>query len=245
MIAIAFTVSCRRPRYLYRCLESWSQVRGIRDAYLVLALEPVHPLSQFPIGQVRSYMARTFPGHHEITVASEPQGCTPNTRRALARAFQVADFAILAEEDIEVADDVLEYFAYAQRYQGSPDVLAVCANTREHGDGTEADVFTAPWFSPLVWGTWRGRHDDILAPAWAQRDVPWDGTAKEVLSTRQMLGVFPAWSRALHFGESSNMTPRSANGPNYFYRQALSNCYRPHYDPQEFRNAVVSGAVLY
>lgn len=221
-------------------------VRGIRDAHVILSLEPVHPRSGFPLAEMRSWVQRIFPSW-EAHMAQQPLGCTPNTRKALALGFGRADFTILAEEDIEVADDVLEYFTWAQRYRDDPDALAVCAHSKEAGSGTECDVFTAPWFSPLVWGTWRDRHDSILVPAWEQQKVPWDAVVRDTGAAHPgRYCVFPACSRALHFGEVSNHTPRRADGaPNYFHLSALSKCYRPHYDQQDYRETQVAGAVLY
>lgn len=243
MITVAFTVSCKRPRYLRRAVESWARCRG--PARFLFSLEP--PPRSFGVGEFTQW-AREGLRDVEVVVRPRHLGCNVNTYRALSDGFRESDFVVLAEEDIEVADDTLEYFTWAQAaYQSTPGTVAVCAHVKEAGDGGPADVLRAPWFSPLVWGTWRDRWEELLSPGWLEHPHAWDGhvrmTGAADLSRRC---VFPARSRSRHFGERSTITPARADGtPNYFHLSALTSCFAWEYGQQDYREAQVTGAVLY
>lgn len=188
-----------------------------------------------------------LPVRTEVVRASRHMGCTANTRSALEHGFRQSSFTVVAEEDIEVADDTLEYFTWARdSYAGDGQVLAACANSVEHGDGSDGSVLRAQWFSPLVWGTWRDRWEQVIAPAWTTDFHGWDGTLRTIVAEQDKRCVFPACSRALHFGEKSTLTPGQGNGqPNFFHRSAVSRSYRGRYGPQQYCETAVGGAVLY
>jgi hypothetical protein len=244
MITVAFTVSCRRPRYLRRTLESWARCRG--EAQFLFSMEPAS--REFGLGQF-VHWARSVLGDVKVVGSHERLGCNRNTYKALDEGFRQSEFTVLAEEDIEVASDALEYFTWAsQEYRGDPQVLAVCAHVKEGGQGACVEgVARAPWFSPLVWGTWQAKWEALLEPGWRQCPDSWDAHVRTVCAERSLCCVFPDMSRAVHFGENSTQMPRQANGdPNYFHRQALSQCYRPHYEPQPYREGgIPRGTVLY
>lgn len=241
MLTIAMTVSCRRPRYLRRAVNSWAAARG--DKRLLLSCEPAR--REFGLGEFRRWL-RSFPGETEVDPSPVHLGCSANTARAVSLALRRDSFAVLAEEDIEVADDVVEYFTWAREvYRDDPSVLAVCAHVKDSGRG-EDEVIRAPWFSPLVWGTWADRWENLLAGPWQGYQDSWDALVRTVRYERGLVCVFPARSRSLHFGESSCCTPRQASGePNYFHRTALSSCYSAHYEPQQYREAKDADVVLY
>jgi hypothetical protein len=245
LITVAFTVSCRRPRYLRRTVESWARCRG--EARYLFSLEP--PGREFGIGEFIQW-AHHMLGDVEIITRPQPLGCSDNTFHALRDGFKKSDFVVLAEEDIEVADDTLEYFTWASgAYRDSSQVLAVCAHVKGASEtATESGVSRAPWFSPLVWGTWRDRWEGLLAPDWREPEGGgWDGYVRKLNAERSMECVFPHLSRALHFGESSTLTPRTAGGgPNYYHRTALSQCFSPAYGSQDYQESVIPfGMELY
>lgn len=243
MITVAFTVSCRRPRYLRRTVESWAKCSG--EARYLFSLEP--PPREFGIGD---FIQWAHNGLGEVEVIARPQklGCNANTYQAMRDGFRKSDFVVLAEEDIEVANDTVAYFNWAsEAYRDDPQVLAVCAHVKKSDHGTEDGVFRAPWFSPLVWGTWKDRWEALLEPGWQTWADSWDALVRTVNAERSTNCVFPQLSRSLHFGETSTMTPRQASGePNYFHRTALSQCYRPAYQPVIYREGCIPlGVELY
>lgn len=242
MITIAFTVSCRRPKYLARTVQSWARCRG--EAQFVFSLEP--PIREFRVGEFTQWVHATFP-HAVVIVHPQRLGCNANTYQAMRAGFGLSGFTVVAEEDIEVSDDAIEYFTWAsETYRSSPEVFAACAHVKDAGTGTAADVFRAPWFSPLVWGTWRDRWEDQLQPGWLAFQDSWDAHARFRLFDRGSVSIFPALSRSRHFGENSTMVPKTADGqPNFFHRSALTSCFFSAYGPQQYAEAAVEGATLY
>lgn len=234
---IAFTVSCLREKYLRQVLDSWSQVRGIQEARLLFRLEPRPPHSPFPVAEFRDYIIRNFPGGSYLIRRNEERlGCFRNTKAAMDEAFsQGAQFAILAEEDLVVSTDTLEYFAWAQQYRADPITQAICSHVFVSSAQPHQAVRTS-WFSPLVWGTWPERWSEFIRPGWG--GVPgnpeaWDANLRSRILDNRKACIFPALSRSQHIGQVSTLTP----GPlaEHFYKQSVSTCFSPHYEPQEYR----------
>lgn len=241
VITVAMTVSSRRPRYLRRAMHSWAHARG--DKQMIVAIEP--PDRDFGIAEFQQWMS-SFPGPVSIVRAPEHLGCNANTRRAMELGLSANSFAVLAEEDIEVSEDVIEYFEWAsERYREDETVLAVCAHVKS-STGADDEVVRAPWFSPLIWGTWADRWENLLAGPWKDYTDSWDALVRSVCHDRQLQCVYPARSRSLHYGENSTLTPKMAGGQaNYFHRSALSQCYERYRGPQSYREAPVEDIVLY
>lgn len=162
------------------------------------------------------------------------KGCQANTYDALELAVaQRPRFMILAEEDIVVSTDVLEYFAWAAReYESSALVQAVCAHS-VHGTGAPCETTVLPWFSPLVWGTWPDRWETFIKPNW--HGIPgnpdaWDANLRFLIQSRKKLSAFPIRSRAQHIGEETSFSGLRF----YAHTQTLSRCFAPDYPPQEY-----------
>ena len=170
---IAFTVSGLRQKYLREALGTWGRARGIEDWHLLFSLEPCR--TTFPVAEFTQWAKRVF-ASAEVAVADSRLGCLRNTRQAMRLAFASgAEFAILAEEDLLVSTDVLEYFTWARdTYGGQEKVTTVCAHSLRTERGGPADVVRSSWFNPLVWGTWKDRWEDFIDPAWG----PFDGNSE-------------------------------------------------------------------
>ena len=229
---IAFTVSGMREKYLRATLDSWAKVRGIKGVRMLFMVEP----TVMDMNAFCEFLSRNFPGS-VVWVNEERLGCLDNTRAAMDKGFGLdAEFVVLAEEDLDVSDDVLEYFAFAQKYRSDENIAAVCAHTYQAGKKSPAHgVFTAHWFSPLVWGTWQPQWEDFIRPLWAGttgNDQAWDLNLRLQIVRTEKYCAFPGRSRAIHRGVASTLT--SALLAEHFYRASLSNCYSPHYDPQDW-----------
>lgn len=237
---VAFTVSCAREKYLRETLDSWTRARGSRECKMVFALEP--PGSQFPVEAFSEFARRSFPAGVSVHPAPRPLHCLANTRRAMELALQQEDFGAVAEEDLEVADDVLEYLAWAsEAYREDKNVVAVCAHARASQLSDSAAVVRAPWFNPLVWGTWRDRWTEVIAPQWQAADwsgnrESWDLQLMTTVSTRGLHSVFPVRSRSVHRGEVS--TQYTYELGRAFWPSSISDCYAPHYEPQAYREVL-------
>jgi hypothetical protein len=236
-LTIAFTVSCLREKYLRQALDSWAHVRGIQDAHLLFCLEPRPPRSPFPVAEFREFLRRSFRSA-EVVVNAERLGCFLNTQYAMTLAFaEGPDFAVLAEEDMVVSTDVLEYFTWAQRYAADPVVQAVCSHVFVSAARADQAVRTS-WFSPLVWGTWPDRWASYISPGWG--GVPgnpdaWDAGLRSRICEDRKACVFPALSRSQHIGRVSTLTPGAL--AQHFYTASLSQCFSADYAPQEYRES--------
>ena len=232
---IAFTVSAQREKYLRQALDSWGKVRGIQDAHLLFCMEPRPVHSPFPVGEFKAFLQRSFRST-EVIVNDVRKGCFANTRDTMRRAFaDGASFTILAEEDLVVADDLLEYFTWAQRYRDDEKAIAVCSHVMATS-GLPGKAVRVPWFSPLVWGTWPDRWEQFILPGWG--GIPgnpeaWDHHLRTLIHEGGLCSLFPAWSRSEHIGRASTLTPGALS--EHFFEASTSQCFRPHYEPQDWQ----------
>lgn len=247
-VIIAFTVN-NRPRYLRETLESWSRVRGIGEHLMLFSCEPGCPEA---VEVCRT--AGFAPGM--IAVNSQRLGVLANPWAALDRAFCISagvpgDFVILAEDDMVVSPDVLEWFAWAQCYQADPGVLAVTAYQRLERPGGLAGSGDAEWDYHgahfWVWGTWRDRWENVLRDDWdftytengggpLQRGWDWRIRNLYILG-RGMRVIAPSLSRVQHIGKygGTHCTPDQFEG-------LLSACYAgDDVPPQDYREVTPCG----
>jgi hypothetical protein len=234
---VAFTAR-NRPAYLKETLSSWSKVRGIGDAHLLFRVEPGCPEVAELCG------AADFA---KVTVIRNPRrlGVLANPWHAMESGFATgAEFVILAEDDLTVSADVLEFFAWCQRYAADPAVLAVSTHQRDAQPGGLAGVTDARWdyggAHMWVWGTWADRWERLLRPGWdftyeengggpAQRGWDWKIRNHWVMQ-QGMRVVAPSLSRSQHIGEhgGAHCTPEQ-------YEDLKSRCYVQDVPPQDYQ----------
>lgn len=215
---ITFTIH-NRPHYLRQTLESWAQVRGIGDADLIFCCEPGCPEA------VGICEAVDFGRTSLVAVNSQRLGVLANPWRAFDMAFvhgeiHGTDFAVLAEEDLTVSTDVLEYFTWCQRYRDDPSVLGVTTYQHHSQPGGLAAVGPADWarddqFHFWAWGTWRDRWESLLRDSWdltyeengggiCQRG--WDWKIRNTLVCGQgMKMIAPSIARSQHIGRDGGV----------------------------------------
>ena len=88
---------------------------------------------------------------------------------AVFREHPDVDFIVMAEEDLIVANDTLRYLTWAnETFRESPGVLIACAHSPDNPDpdADPAAVVLLPRFRCWIWGTWRDRWCNTLAPSW-------------------------------------------------------------------------------
>lgn len=238
---IAFTVH-NRADYLRDTLESWSRVRGIERHHLFFSCEPGFPESAEVAKSVDFAPSTTY-------VRGARQGVLANPRAAFASAFNRRDcgnFAVLAEEDMVVSPDVLEYFAWCQRYGPDATVLGVTTYQHHKQRGGLAGVGTADWSRDnqwhfWVWGTWFDRWVRLLKWNWdttyeengggpMQRGWDWKFRNTLVIG-KGMRMIAPAMCRSQHIGRlgGAHCTPDQFDG-------LLSKCFAgADVPPQNYR----------
>lgn len=200
------TVSGDRPQYLAETLESWSMVRGLADWPFIFAVEP-GPHAPECVDLIE----RHLDGLQVSVVLNERRlGVLGNPHFVLGRGFEVARYVVLAEEDVLVSNDVLDYLAWGDRtFETDGSALGVCAASKSLLlDGHLSAVRQVCDFSPLVWATWRDRWEGILRDTWdldyssgpTREESGWDWNIGRLLQARDMYCVFPDVSRSLHIG---------------------------------------------
>jgi hypothetical protein len=240
-VIVAFTVN-NRPAYLRETLDSWSRVRGIGDAYLLFQCEPGCPEAE------DECCAAGF-ASRAVRVNRQRRGVLANPWQALESAFALpvgSDFVILAEEDLVVSPDVLEYFTWAQRYRDDPSVLGVTTHQHEERPGGLPGAAPADWSDPgrwhfWVWGTWRDRWERLLRDSWdttyeengggpSQRG--WDWKFRNLLVTgKGMRMIAPSLSRSQHIGRHGGSHCSPAD-----FDVVASRCFAgPDVPPQDYQ----------
>jgi hypothetical protein len=231
--AIVFTVSGERPGYLAETLASWRRARGVgrwRTAFLV------EPGTRVP--DCRAVIDGAFPDA-EVVVHPERRGVLANPHAALTHGFAGgAAFVVLAEEDIVVADDVLEFLTWAATTcRDDPSVLAACAFSRLPAP-QPPDLVTDGEFSPWVWGTWADRWHDVLDPTWfaaARAPEPGGGNgfdfgiARTLAATGRRV-VIPRASRSDDIGQYGGVHAVPAE-----YEAGRAATFVAHRPPVRFR----------
>lgn len=193
------TVSANRPPYLEETLESWSAVRGISDWSFIFAVEP---------GPFADDCIRLIDRHLDgvrVSVLRNTRrlGVLGNPHFALSRGFEEAEFAVLAEEDIVVSNDVLEYFDFADRtYESDSFALAACTASWPGSPGDLGSCRLWPAFAVHVWGTWRDRWEGILCDTWDfdYSRSGWDLNIGRIMKDRGLQCVLPGMDRSRHIG---------------------------------------------
>ena len=234
-----------RPDYLRETLESWSRVRGLED--LISRRVCIDPSDE-----QETAAALAWDHGWDVRVNASRLGVLVNPVESVGAMFREplgADFVILAEEDVVVSADILEYFAWAQQFLGDPSVVLVCAHTRTGelpGKPAPDVVRRLPGFaSVLIWGCWRGDWLRLIEPTW-DRDYSsaavgepggWDHNLQRILRRAGLFSVAPDQSRSDHIGEHGG----THCGPAFFphtqdpwYRRDVPPC-RYRYTEEDFR----------
>jgi hypothetical protein len=202
-----------RPDYLQTSVTSWNAARNLRQWNATFYIEPSD------VQTTISNIAMQLETNVTTVINPEQLGVLVNPWTALNTAFENgADFVVLAEDDVVVSSDILEYFEWAsEEYSTSYDVLTLNAFSRIGGNKANQIMRDAS-FSPLIWGTWRNRWEDTLRDTWDKdyssgnedgSEAGWDWNINRILADQQKVVIKPLQSRADHIGEffGTHMTP--------------------------------------
>jgi hypothetical protein len=210
--SLVFT-AYNRSYYLEETVRTWNEARNLRNWNTSFFIEPSD--------QQDSIVDIALRLNTEVTtVINETlQGVLVNPWNAIDTAFtDGADFVVLAEDDVVVSQDTLEFFEWASiEYETSHKVMMVNAFSQE-GDGKDNQVVPAGSFSPLVWGLWRNRWYDTFRDTWDKdystgnpdgSEAGWDWNINRILAANQQYVIRPINSRSDHIGEyaGTHMTP--------------------------------------
>jgi hypothetical protein len=200
-----------RPDYLRTTVSSWNATRNIRAWQTTFFVEPSE--QQDEVTNIALSMDTT------VTAVMNPErlGVLVNPWTALNTAFNSgADFVVLAEDDVIVSQDTLEYFEWASlEYETVYDVLAV--NAFSPYGGKPNFVMRDGAFSPLIWGIWRNRWEHHICDTWDKdystglpdgSQAGWDWNINRIMRANNFVTVKPYASRSNHIGLfGTHMTP--------------------------------------
>ena len=227
---LAFPVY-NRPHYTVPVLESWRDVRGIEDTYMIYRLEPGYP------DMVELVASERPPAAGEVIVNDERLGNDQNMRAAVESAFATGtDFVIAAEDDVLVSHDLLEYMlAMRDRYAADGSVLAITA-WQESPPGPLGEVQRTPWFfGGACWGMWRDRWD-MVKGGWPPSGNGYDGYLWRLAQAGGLSVIQPAATRCKNIGEFGV----NSVGACGFESTWKSQQFTPGIPPQDYREAAQS-----
>lgn len=196
----------RRPGYTRKALQSWQEVacREYLKAFTV-CLDPSDRQDEMLA------VTREFPWAH-VKVNPVRYGVLMNPKMSISSAFtdNQVPFAIVADDDMLVSDDILQYFRWAaDRFAADKSVAAVCAHTPEPApqDADQNAVCLLPRYRCWVWGTWIDRWANLLEPTWdgdyssgEPAGYDWNIDLR-VIPQNNMRCVFPLASRSQNIGK--------------------------------------------
>lgn len=202
-VIVTFTVH-QRPFYLRPVLETWRRVRWVMDAQMVFHVDPSSQ-QDVQLGIIEEFA--TWHQNVVVCVHSERLGVLGNPFHAMSEAFENAEVVALAEEDVEVASDILEYYEEALRYTN-----IACAWSDRDGKSDQLELRS--WFNPWGWVTTREMWESVLKPTWdldyssATDEGPggWDcNIGLRVLPDRGLKAAFPMRSRTKNIGKHAGV----------------------------------------
>jgi hypothetical protein len=243
-LAVTFTVN-DRPKYFEQVLESWSAVRGKEDVAFFFSCEP----SDWALNNGRSaQLAADWLKQNKVLASrvshnSRQFGAGHNPYVALQRGFGGwLDYVILAEDDLLVSDDILEYHKWAATEYVDDDEIATVHSWRQYppeGASFSAVERLSPFADSLVWGTWRDRWP-LLEANWDHdyntgvgnyRGWDWHFRLR-LLPAHGKVSLYPQISRVQNIGEEGTHTPKGADIP-------IAEDFSLHREPTEFKELVV------
>jgi hypothetical protein len=202
------TVSADRPQYLEQTLNSWSRIRPTEGWEFGFAVEPGKHLRRV-LDMIYAWLTEYQPTGW-VLHNQKRLGVLRNPHMLLDYAFGDYEFVVLCEEDVEVSNDILEFFScMSNRYRDEQEVLAVCAENWCAPGNTHDAVFLDPRFCPLVWGTWRDRWEKTLRDTWdldystGNADgshAGWDWNINRIIKRDGFKVAAPGVARSLHIG---------------------------------------------
>lgn len=154
-------MACDRPDYFRQVVDHWAGVRGLDDWNPWVSLEP---------SRVQEHMlalahAAGFPARLNL----HRHGVLHHPWVIMEDVFAGgADFCVIAEDDVLVSDDILEYYEWAAKRFVDEHVLAVnSAIFYETVASTDLNrVVVHDQFTPMCWGTWASRWRSVLRDTW-------------------------------------------------------------------------------
>lgn len=234
-----FFTAYDRMDYLRQTLRSWESVRGLQDWHVVFRIEP-GPRQDDAQHLCLSFAARTELTDFEIIVNDRVLGVLHHPYVGFNELFRDYDFVVRAEDDLLVADDILEYFTWAsETYEHDIDIATINGFSK-FGADDDAEVYRLQRFNPWLWGTWKYIWDRFLEPHWDHDystfngspgvEAGWDWNIDTRLFPRHgYLAIYPWNSRVQNIGLwGVHGTPDNIQ---------ISKSFKPEFGPQDYHES--------
>jgi len=205
---IAFTVYDRED-YFKQVLESWSEVRNIENYNFVFKIEISEKLNKI-LDIIESFKNKTS-SLIGIIVNDPKSGVGVNHYEALYLCFEElnSDLVIMAEDDVIVSEDILEYFDYVfKKYKNDEEILTVCSHRYVETNSQEL-LIKEQSFDPWIWGTWKTKWKKYLKNDWDLEKFSLEGRlvggfdyhiVYKILPKYNLKSIFPSTTRSKHIG---------------------------------------------
>lgn len=200
-----------RPIYLRQALNAWSRVIGIENVEFHFGVEPGVQAKE-NVQAIREFQERNS---LDVTIRMNPEkfGAQHNPWEVMTRLFkQGCQYAVLAEDDLLPADDLLLFHKWAAeggwKGQLRRGPMLVCS----FNDGTGTDpavVHQVNGFANvLVWGTWDYTWLALISRTWDHNystgeglEKGWDHNLdKRVMQPKGLTSLVPEVSRVQNIG---------------------------------------------
>lgn len=196
-----------RVEYLKQALESWSKVRKLNQFNFVFNVEPSEKFEEIKNIIMDFFEKTEITG--SIKMNNRVMGCATNTWFSFDNLFKEYDFVILAEDDILVSKDILEYFMLLEeKYKYSQEVAIISANTKWHTNNPSL-IVREQAFNGLIWGTWKDKWETYFKNTWdfnyssglGSGPSGWDwNITLRILPLNNLFSIHPHVSRSQHIG---------------------------------------------
>lgn len=193
-----FQTAYNRPEYQQQVSLSWSRARKFDTLKRkAVFLEP---------SAVQADMVHKIQLMGDVEIINNPTklGVLVNPWTGFNEMFnRGCEFVIIAEDDVLVSDDVLEYFYhFAHMYRRVSDVSVVCAFSKIGQPYPNGAYISKCFASPLVWGMWKRSWDEFIGETWDKdySNRGWDWNLDRLMQEKHKFSVLPAESRSTHIG---------------------------------------------
>lgn len=202
-------VSYDRTEYFRQTLESWLTVRGKENYTFFFSLDYSEKTGQML--DVINWFQTTSGVSIDVEVNIPKLGVGFNHQRAIQKAFDKENaIVIVAEDDVIVSNDILEYYEYAFGNLYESDILMICGHSHDDPGKSDNIIFKRQYYNPLSWAISKDKWDTVLKDEWSVEPFEleeglivegFDFTIdRRVLKQYEMSCIFPLRTRCKHVG---------------------------------------------
>ncbi|XP_071846962.1 protein O-linked-mannose beta-1,2-N-acetylglucosaminyltransferase 1-like isoform X2 [Apostichopus japonicus] len=213
-------IASNRPNYLYRMLRSLLSAHGVNPSMITVFIDGYY---DEPLEVVKLF---NLQGIQHTPLGVQNARISQHYKASLTATFNMypnAEYAILLEEDLDVAEDFFSYFSQTIHLL-SEDESLYCISAwndqgYEHTSDDSALLYRVETMPGLGWAVKKSLYKTELEPKWPTPEKLWDWDMwmrhPDIRQGREC--VIPDVSRTYHFGSKGDL---------YFQKRPLNTA--PH-----------------